>query len=238
MPEEVKIVSQETQHESMPDSELTPEAKDETNAEVTGSVAQEKVNVDDEFILLVPKGQAVEVDIEFSQTSEKSTSDTVALSEPDSTCEAIIAPEPTAVCQETFQAPNEETTAETHLEVKPEVVDIETLPRNELDAKYSPPAPAEEHPIESEPTTVCTETLQAPNEETTAEPQLEVEPEVAQQEEALPQNELDTRSSPPAPETTTTCPETIQAPNEETMIEPQLEVEPEVAEIKHYPERS
>ncbi|KAF3850909.1 hypothetical protein F7725_012681 [Dissostichus mawsoni] len=237
MPEEVKIVSQETQNESMPDSELTPEAKDETNAELTGSVAQEKVNVDDEFILLVPKGQAVEVDIEFSQTSEKSTSDTVALSEPDSTCEAIIAPEPTAVCQETFQAPNEETTAETHLEVKPEVVDIETLPRNELDAKYSPPATAEEHPIESEPTTVCTETLQAPNEETTAEPQLEVEPEVAQQEEALPQNELDTRSSPPAPETITTCPETIQAPNEETMIEPQLEVEPEVAEIETLPRK-
>ncbi|KAK5910126.1 hypothetical protein CesoFtcFv8_003992 [Champsocephalus esox] len=222
-PEVKAEISSEVIEPEMPEEvQLTPEANDETHAEVTGSVAQEKVKVDDEFILLVPKGQAVEVDIEFSQTSEKSPCDTEALSEPDGTCEAIFAPEPTAVCQETCQAPDEETTADYRLEVKPEVVDIETLPRNELDATYSPPATAEEHTNESEPTTTCPETL---NEETMAE----LETKVAQPEDVLPRNELDSTYSPPATaeehtnesEPTTTCPETL---NEETMAELETKV--------------
>ncbi|KAK5871376.1 hypothetical protein PBY51_004260 [Eleginops maclovinus] len=284
-PEEVKTDSQETQHESVPVSELTPLVKEETPAEDTGSIAQEKVNINDDFILLVPKGQTVEMDIEFSQLSEP-ISDTVALSEPDSICEPLIVPEttticpesvqapeegtmvepqlevkpevaqqevkprneidsppatveehpiasePTTVCTETLQAPNEDTTVEPQLEVKPEVAEIVILPKNELDAKYSIPASVEEHPIETEPSTVCIEALQAPNEEIK---HLEVEPEVTQQEDALPLNELDAKYSPPAPELIITCPETLQAPSEETIKEPQLEVQPEVTEIETLP---
>ncbi|XP_029295136.1 LOW QUALITY PROTEIN: cardiomyopathy-associated protein 5 [Cottoperca gobio] len=155
MPEEVKTDSEGKQHdihesnqhqqeESVPDSELITEAKAKTPTEDTGSVAQEKVNVGDELILLVPKGQAIEMDIEISQTSEKTTSDTGAISEPDSTGGPLIAPEITTTCPpETLQAPNKETMTEP--QVKPEVaLQDDTLPRNRFDNRYSPPAPVEE----------------------------------------------------------------------------------------------
>ncbi|XP_070759932.1 cardiomyopathy-associated protein 5 [Enoplosus armatus] len=160
MPEEVKADSDKKQHEILEskhqqeesvthsDSDKTwliTEAKDKTPTEDTGTVIQEMVNVDDDLILLVPKGQAVEMDIEISQWSEKTKSATVALSKPDSTCERLIAPETTAICSETLQTPNEETMTEPQLEVTPEVILKEDeLPRNELDYRYSPPAPVEE----------------------------------------------------------------------------------------------
>ncbi|XP_054467730.1 cardiomyopathy-associated protein 5 [Anoplopoma fimbria] len=134
---------QHQQEESVTDSELITEAIDKTPTEDTGTVTQEIVNVGDELILLVPKGQALEMDIEIGQLSEKISSDTVALSEPDSTCEPLIAPESQTTCPETLQAPNEETMTE--LEVKPDVVlKEEELPRNELESRYTPPAPVEE----------------------------------------------------------------------------------------------
>ncbi|XP_034728379.1 cardiomyopathy-associated protein 5 [Etheostoma cragini] len=127
---------------SVTDNELITEAKDKTPTEDTD--AQGMVNVDDEFILLVPKGQAVEIDIAISQ-SEKTTSDAVALSESDSTCEHLIAPKTTTTCPDTLQALNVETMTEPQLEVKPDIVlNEDALPRNGLDRRYSPLAPVEE----------------------------------------------------------------------------------------------
>ncbi|KAM9360652.1 cardiomyopathy-associated protein 5 [Symphorus nematophorus] len=156
MPGEVKTDSDKKQHEildskphleeeSVTKTKLIPEAKDTTPTEDTGTDVQEKVSVGDELILLVPKGQAVEMDIEISQRSEKTTSDTVAVSEPDSSCECLIEPQTTTICPETLQELHEETMTEPQLEVKPEVVlKEEELPSNELDTSYSPPAPVEE----------------------------------------------------------------------------------------------
>ncbi|XP_044052677.1 cardiomyopathy-associated protein 5 isoform X2 [Siniperca chuatsi] len=144
---EILESKQHQQEESVTGSEsdktkLISEAKDKTPTEDTGTVVQEMVNVYDDLILLVPKGQAVEMDIEIGQWSEKTTSDTVALSEPDSTCERLIAPDTTTICPETLEAPKEETMTMPQLEVKPKVVlKEEALPRNELDNRYSPPPP-------------------------------------------------------------------------------------------------
>lgn len=127
------------------DTKLITEVKDKTPTEDTGTVVQEMVNVGDELILLVPKGKAIEMDIEIGHGSEKTTSETVALSEPDSTCEHLIAPGTTTTCPETLQAPNEETITEPQLEVKQKgVLKEEAPPRNELDNRYSPPAPMDE----------------------------------------------------------------------------------------------
>ncbi|XP_031705059.1 cardiomyopathy-associated protein 5 [Anarrhichthys ocellatus] len=137
--------TQHQQEESVTDNELITEAKDKTPAEDTGTVTQGMVNVGDELIILVPKGQAVEMDLEIGQLSEKTSSDAVALSDPDSTCGRLIAPETPTTCPETLQAPNEETMTEPQLEVKPDVVlEEDALPRNELDSRYTPPAPVEE----------------------------------------------------------------------------------------------
>ena len=128
--------------ESEPDKrKLMPEAKDPSPTEDTGAALQEAANVDEELILLVPKGQAVEMDIEISTGLEKPTIETVALSEP----ECIVAPETTSVRPETPQAPNEESVPEPHIEVKPEVVlKEEALPINELDSRHPLPALVEE----------------------------------------------------------------------------------------------
>ncbi|XP_019110402.2 cardiomyopathy-associated protein 5 [Larimichthys crocea] len=145
---------QHQQEESVPDDEsdktkLIPEAEDKTSTEDTD--VQKMVNVDDEIILLVPKGQAVEMDIEISQWSEKTISDTVALSVPDSTSESLIKPETIAICPETLHAPNEETMTEPQMEVKPEIaLKEEALPKNKLDDGYSPPIPVEEANIEEQ----------------------------------------------------------------------------------------
>lgn len=158
MPEEVKIGSDKKQHEteskqhqqeeSVTDSASAKtilEAKETASTEDSGNNVHEMVNVGDELILLVPKGQAVEMDIEISQWSEKTTSDTVALSEPDSKCEGLIAPHTTTIFPETQQASHEETMTEPQLDVKAQDVQKEdALPSNELDNRYSPPASVEE----------------------------------------------------------------------------------------------
>ncbi|XP_038550919.1 cardiomyopathy-associated protein 5, partial [Micropterus salmoides] len=144
------LETKQHQQESVTDcdsdkTKLITEAEAKTSTEDTETVIQEMVNVDDDLILLIPKGQAVEMDIGISQWSEKTTNYTVALSEPDSTCERLIAPETTTICSEELQAPTEETVTEPQLEIKPEVVlKEEALPSNELASKYSPPLPVEE----------------------------------------------------------------------------------------------
>ncbi|XP_068460669.1 cardiomyopathy-associated protein 5 [Clinocottus analis] len=144
MLDEVKKDSDKTIIESVTDTEPITEAKEKTPTEDTGTT-QEMVNVGDELILLVPKGQAVEMDIEISPLSENTSSDTVALPEPDITCGRLIAPDTPTTCTETLQAPNEETMTEPQLEVKPDVVLKEDLlPRTDLDSIYTPPAPVEE----------------------------------------------------------------------------------------------
>ncbi|XP_070819954.1 cardiomyopathy-associated protein 5 [Chaetodon trifascialis] len=120
-------------------TKLIPKTKDETPTEDTRPDVQEVVNEGDDLILLVPKGQAVEMDIEISRKT------TVAVSEPDSTCEGLIEPEPITLCSETLQPPSEETVTELQLEVEPKVaLKEEGLPRNELDHLYPSPAPLEE----------------------------------------------------------------------------------------------
>lgn len=144
--EQHEILQQNQQEGSVTESEpdktkLMPEAEDLSPTEDTAAALQEAANVGDELILLVPKGQAVEMDIEISTGLEKPTSETVALSEP----ECIVAPETTSVCPETPQAPNEESMPEPHIEVKPEfALKEEALPINELDDRYPPPASVEE----------------------------------------------------------------------------------------------
>ncbi|XP_039476281.1 cardiomyopathy-associated protein 5 isoform X1 [Oreochromis aureus] len=105
---------------------------DETNskvpAETSRTLVQDIVTVGDELILLVPKGEAVEMDVEISQWSEK---DTVPLPESNSTAE--------------LQAPVEETMMEPEVKVEPETSAVEKeQTRNDFDMDYSPPAPVEE----------------------------------------------------------------------------------------------
>lgn len=166
MPEQVKTGSdkkmhgiesrQHQQQESVSDrasvkTKLIPEAKEETSTKDSGNSVHEMVNVGDELILLVPKGQAVEMDIEISHWSEKTTSDTVVPSEPDSKLEGLIAPHTNTIFPDTQQAPNGETMTEPQLEVKPKDGQKEdALPSKELHKRYSPPAPVEEAKIEEQ----------------------------------------------------------------------------------------
>ncbi|XP_041855211.1 cardiomyopathy-associated protein 5 [Melanotaenia boesemani] len=105
-------------------TKLIPEANSEMPADDNkASSVQDIVNVGDELILLVPKGQVVEMDIEISKWSEKTGEDTVP--EPDNTCD--------------FKALEPET------EVEPETaVKEKELPINSLDGEYTSPVPGEE----------------------------------------------------------------------------------------------
>ncbi|XP_026178084.1 cardiomyopathy-associated protein 5 isoform X2 [Mastacembelus armatus] len=133
-------LQEESVADSEPDKKLVTETK--TPTEDTGAVVQD-VN-SDELILLVPKGQAVEINID--QWLSKTTSDVVTLPEQDSTHEHLLAPEDTTALSEAPQAPVEETKTEPEVEeVEPEVaLKEEELPRNYLDRKYSSLAPVEE----------------------------------------------------------------------------------------------
>lgn len=105
---------------------------DKTNskvpAETSRALVQDIVAVGDELILLVPKGEAVEMDVEISQWSEK---DTVPLPESNSTAE--------------LQAPVEETMMEPEFKVEPETsAEEKEQTRNDFDMDYLPPAPVKE----------------------------------------------------------------------------------------------
>ncbi|KAM3611212.1 uncharacterized protein V6R79_014971 [Siganus canaliculatus] len=146
LPEVVRTDADKKQHqqeklisESESDqTELVPEARDET--EGAGSGVQEMVNAADELVLLVPKGQAVEMDIEISKWSEKPAIDAAVLSEPDSTHEHLIT-ETTIVSSQTSQEKAAEPQQE---ETQDSAVQEETGNGNELDSRCSPPATEEE----------------------------------------------------------------------------------------------
>lgn len=112
-------------------SEATPETSSKTPTELTEVCVQDVVNVGDEFILLVPKGQAVEMNIEIAQWTEAAGKDTISPSEPDH-AEEGQAPEP---------QPEEE----------PKVL-VEGLPSNYLDKEDLPLLPEEEDNAEEQKT--------------------------------------------------------------------------------------
>ncbi|XP_037337721.2 cardiomyopathy-associated protein 5 [Pungitius pungitius] len=145
MLDEVKKDSDKSQisnSESMEHQQEEPVADSELKAtEDTGNVTQEKVHMDDELVLLVPKGQAVEMDIEISQLSQKTPSDPEALSEPD----RLTAPETPTTRHESPQAPTERTGTRPRLEVtRDKVLKEDTLSIHQVDSGFTPPAAEEE----------------------------------------------------------------------------------------------
>lgn len=125
--------SDEKHHEAdKQQQDMTDGKSDKTDSKIpavtTRTLVQDIVTVGDDLILLVPKGQAVEMDIEISQWSEK---DTVPIPEPDSTGE--------------LQALVEETKMEPQVEVDPETsVEEKEQTRNDFHMDYATSAPAEE----------------------------------------------------------------------------------------------
>ncbi|KAM7391756.1 hypothetical protein PAMP_022417 [Pampus punctatissimus] len=129
-------------------TKLTAEVRAKTPTENTGTAVQDLVDVSDELILLVPKGQAVEMDIKIGQWSEKITKSD--LSELDNTCQQQIASENTTTDSE---AAMEEIVTEPQLEEEPDfALKQEALLRNELDRYYSPVTPVEEADTEEQKT--------------------------------------------------------------------------------------
>lgn len=108
------------------------------------TAVQETMNIENELILLVPKGQAVELDVNIGQWSDKTASVVVALPEP------VSARGDTTAHSE--KVPMEEIMPEPLLEVEPEVAIKEELARNDLDKVHSPPAPVEEADTEEQKT--------------------------------------------------------------------------------------
>lgn len=157
-PEEIKTGSEKTQHET--EAKLLPQertvtesasAKEKlvpeqtTSTKDSGSKVQETAK--EELIVLVPKGQAVEMDIEISQFSEKIEGDTVAPPEALSTFEDLTDPH-ASITIETQQVPNDEIKAEPQLEIIDS--DIQKESCNELDIEDRPPAPVEEDDVEEQ----------------------------------------------------------------------------------------
>lgn len=147
MPEEVKTGSEKTQHET--ETKLFPQERtatespsvkvklipeQATSTKDSGSKVQETAK--DELIVLVPKGQAVEMDIEISQFSEKIEGDTVVSDEALGTVEDLTDPH-ASITIETQQVPNGETQAEPQLEIIDSDIQKET--HNELDIEDRPP---------------------------------------------------------------------------------------------------
>ncbi|XP_042276142.1 cardiomyopathy-associated protein 5 [Thunnus maccoyii] len=164
MPDEVMTDSGKNEHEiletekhqqdksaagsEMEKTKLTAEARAKTPTEDTRTAVQD---LGDELILLVPKGRAVEMDIEIGQHSGKITKSD--LSELDNTCKQPIASENTTVCSEALQEAMKETIAEPQLEEEPEeALKQEALLTNELDRSYSPATPVEEADVEEQKT--------------------------------------------------------------------------------------
>ncbi|XP_043968354.1 cardiomyopathy-associated protein 5 isoform X1 [Gambusia affinis] len=119
----------QTEQENTNDCEsnnLQPRAESTTrlSGEDLRTCVQDVVNIGDELILLVPKGQAVEMDIQIDQWSEDIIKETVSTPEPDISSE-VQAPEP-------------------QVEEEPIVAETEELSSNELDLKPLTHAPEEE----------------------------------------------------------------------------------------------
>lgn len=115
------------QQQDMTDGE-SHQTNSKIPAETTRTLVQDIVTEGDDLILLVPKGQAVEMDIEISQWSEK---DSVSSPKPDCTGE--------------LQTPVEETKMEPRVEVEPETsAEEKEQTRNDFHMNYAASAPVEE----------------------------------------------------------------------------------------------
>lgn len=124
-------------------AELMTEVKATAPTEDGETAVQETMNIEDELILLVPKGQAVEMDVNIGQWSDKTASVVVAL------------PEPIGACGDTTthseKVRMEETMPEPLLEVEPDdAVKEEDRARN--DRVHSPRASVEEADTEEQKT--------------------------------------------------------------------------------------
>ncbi|XP_008417047.1 cardiomyopathy-associated protein 5 isoform X2 [Poecilia reticulata] len=124
------IKHHQTQQDNTTDCESdnlrqTAESTTRLSGEDSKTCVQDVVNIGDELILLVPKGQAVEMDIQIDKWSEDIIKETVSTPEPDISSE-VQTPEP-------------------QVEEEPIVTEIEEeLSSNELDLKPLAPAPEEE----------------------------------------------------------------------------------------------
>ncbi|XP_017269455.1 cardiomyopathy-associated protein 5 [Kryptolebias marmoratus] len=123
--EQQQIVIEGQSNEAKP----TPETSSKMPAGDTGTSGQDVMNVGDKFVVLVPKGQAVEMDIEVGKWTERIREDTLAPPEPDHTQEA---PEP-------------------QTEEEPKALE-EELSSSDLDKEDSPLAPVEEDNTEEQKT--------------------------------------------------------------------------------------
>ncbi|KAF7660156.1 hypothetical protein LDENG_00286910 [Lucifuga dentata] len=134
------------------ETDLIDKVEAKTTEEDKGAVVEKTANVADELILLVPKGQVVEMDIEIAQQSEKIIeSDNMCLPKPDDTCENLISPENALAYPEPLQAQTESIAAEPQLEEKPEPIpEQEAVPTKDLDKRRSPPGIVEEADTEEE----------------------------------------------------------------------------------------
>ncbi|KAG7489496.1 cardiomyopathy-associated protein 5-like [Solea senegalensis] len=156
---------------------------------------EDTTSVRDELVLLVPSGQAVEMDIGVSQLSEKTTND------------AEVVPKPET---EDAMAPIEETKTESPCETQREVaVKVDELITKDFDRKYTlpassvPPAPLEEPDTEEKKTEEDVKedvgVLSPVKSFTPQESQLEIQPDVAVKVDEPIKDDLDRKYTPPAP---------------------------------------
>lgn len=147
MPEEVNTGTNTTQHETEakmfpPEGTVAEGAATDVKPtpEQTSTMDVQEM-VKDELIVLVPKGQSVEMDIEMSQRSEKTVSESMAPPEMHSTFEDLTEPQ-ASTATETQQEPNGETQLEPQLGVTDDVIPNE--PSNEECNEHLPTAPVHE----------------------------------------------------------------------------------------------
>ncbi|KAF3695868.1 Cardiomyopathy-associated protein 5 [Channa argus] len=149
---EILQSEQHQQEDSVTDCEsdkakLITEVKATISTGDIGVAVKERVNVGNELILLVPKGQSIEMDVNIDQWLDKTASVLVAPPEP------VNTPKDTTEQSETLQEPMEETKTEPPLEVEAEDgVKEEELPGNYLNRKCSSPAPVAETHTEEQKT--------------------------------------------------------------------------------------
>ncbi|XP_029999852.1 cardiomyopathy-associated protein 5 isoform X2 [Sphaeramia orbicularis] len=151
--EETKADSGEKQPEILEPEHHQEDQSEEGEAKVKPPTEiQEMVSVGDELIVLVPKGQAVEMDIEINQRSEKIPKpDEVADSEPVSPCEHLITPQDSTA----QSGPLQETKTETETELQPEGKTVvaekeEVQLSNDFDMMDLPPESVVEADIEEQ----------------------------------------------------------------------------------------
>lgn len=137
------------QHQQISESDKTnlmTEVKATTPTEDNETAVQETMTIEDDLILLVPKGQTVEMDVNIGQWSDKTASVVVAPPEP------VVSPhgDPRAHSE---KLPMEETMPEPLLEVEPEVaVKTEEVATTDSDRVHLSSTPVEEANAEEQKT--------------------------------------------------------------------------------------